>query len=186
MKTSHFIVPAIFTLAASFAVADDHKSFSDADTNSDGQLNSQELRAALPQLQTVMRSGAGASASGAAGSGAESSMMTREQISQALPGIEFDRESGPIDEDAYNKIVEELGKQQAASPASASGAAGSANQSTRGATSSSGSSSTSGAAGSTRSSTSGASGSTSSGGQSNPAQSDRNATPGSTPQSGRQ
>lgn len=106
MKTSYIFVPAIFALAAAFANADDYKDFGEVDTNDDGQLSSQELRSALPGLQPLI------AASGATGANDPESpsdvVITREQIAEALPGIEFEETRGPIDEDAYDKIVEEL------------------------------------------------------------------------------
>ena len=137
MKASKFIVPAVFTLAAGFAFADDdYKKFDEADLNKDGKLSMEEARAALPGLETVMTSSGASSVS----SDAE---LTREQVARALPNIEFDNETGPVTEEDYDKIVEELQDMNVSATTSTStrsspaGATGQANQSQRGATQSS-------------------------------------------------
>ena len=59
MKASQFLVPAIFTLAASFAfAADDFKKFDEADVDGDGVLSIQEAQMALPGLRLDAPAGA--------------------------------------------------------------------------------------------------------------------------------
>jgi hypothetical protein len=138
MKTTRFLIPALFTLAAGFAYADDeYKSFDEADLNNDGELSMQEVRAAMPGLHQLLTSGG----TGATGGAAEAdATLTREQVSRVLPVIEFDEDRGPVTEDDYDKIVEELeerGISATVSRSSPAGATGAANQSSRGAAQSS-------------------------------------------------
>ncbi len=111
MKASHFLVPAIFTFAASFALAadDDYKKFDEADVDGDGVLSIQEAQMALPGLRLDAPATAG-------------SMLTKRQVQQSITGLEFDDDSaGPVTEEEYEKIVEHMQERgMTSSPASTS------------------------------------------------------------------
>jgi len=111
MKASHFLVPAIFTLAASFAFAadDDFKKFDEADIDGDGVLSIQEAQMALPGLRLDAPATAG-------------SMLTKQRVQQSVPGLNFDDDTaGPVTEEEYDKIVEHMEERgMSSSPASTS------------------------------------------------------------------
>ncbi|MEQ8407818.1 MAG: hypothetical protein RKH07_06040 [Gammaproteobacteria bacterium] len=96
MKKLLLIASTTLLAASGFAVAGDHPSFTEADTDSNGELNTQELTTALPTLQLQ-----GASAS-----------VTAADVKQALPEVEFTEEdvanAEPIGEEQYQKIVDAM------------------------------------------------------------------------------
>lgn len=131
MKASHFIVPAIFTFAAGFALAaDEYKKFDEVDANKDGLLSVSEARTALPDLQITSGTSAGAASSTAASGDA---MLTRDAVKRALPEISFEGgdERGPITEEEYDMIVEELEERGSSAASSSRSATGAASSSTR-------------------------------------------------------
>jgi len=109
MKVSYLLVPAIFTIAASFAFADEHdfKKFDEADIDGDGVLSIQEAQMALPGLRLDAPLTAG-------------SMLTKQSVQQAIPGLTFEDDSaGPVTEEEYEQIVEHMeARGMSSSPAS--------------------------------------------------------------------
>lgn len=84
-----------------FAVADQYPSFSEADSNSDGELSVGELTAVVPQIELQTTS----------------DVLTTADVKRVMPEIEFDDidvvNATPVGEDQYLKIVESIEKTNA-------------------------------------------------------------------------
>ena len=96
MKKSLLIASTLLLTASGFAVAGDHPSFSEADKNQDGTLNTQELTSALPQLELQ----------------AASEIVTTADVKRVLPEVEFEDtdvvNARTIGEEQYVQIVDAI------------------------------------------------------------------------------
>ncbi len=96
MNKSVLIASTVLLAASSFSFAGDHPSFSEADADSNGSLNSQELTTALPSLKLQ----------------STDSAVTTADVKQALPEVEFTEEdlqnAAPIGEEQYQQIVDAM------------------------------------------------------------------------------
>tara|TARA_R100001377_G_scaffold85293_1_gene71288 strand:+ start:297 stop:623 length:327 start_codon:yes stop_codon:yes gene_type:complete len=96
MKKSLLIASTILLTTSGFALAGDHPSFSEADTNQDGTLNTQELTAAVPQLELQ----------------SATETVTTADIKRVIPEVEFDDSdvvnAAPIGEEQYQQIVDAI------------------------------------------------------------------------------
>lgn len=96
MKTLHFIYPALFVFATSLVVAQDEpRSWSEADTDGDGVLSTEEARMALPGVEIPDLTGDG--------------VVHKHEVTRALPTISFSEEDdGEVGRSEYEEIVEAL------------------------------------------------------------------------------
>ncbi len=94
MKKSLLIASTLLLTASGFVAADHHPSFSEADTNNDGALDSEELTSAVPQVELE----------------ASGSIVTTADVKRVAPEVAFSDEdvvnSEPIGEKQYAQIVE--------------------------------------------------------------------------------
>lgn len=96
MKKSLLIASTVLFTASTFAVAGEHPSFSEADMNKDGTLNTQELTSALPALKLQ----------------STSETVTTADVKRVIPEVEFDDadvvNATPIGEEQYEQIVDAI------------------------------------------------------------------------------
>jgi len=102
MKKSLLIASTLLLTASGFATADHRPSFSEADTNNDGTLNTEELTTAVPQLELETTV----------------STITAADVKRVAPEIEFSDEdvvnAEPIGEEQYALIVEAMAHMESA------------------------------------------------------------------------
>ncbi|MEX0740212.1 MAG: hypothetical protein WD071_12795 [Pseudohongiella sp.] len=98
MKKSLFIASTFLIGISGFAMAGDHPSFAEADTDGNGNLNRMELTTALPELDLMETEG--------------TTEVTVADVKRALPVVDFADDdvanAEPVGKEQYEQIVDAM------------------------------------------------------------------------------